>query len=905
MEENVASKQSSNRGRRNWRSRGRGGRYIHPASEEHDNAQPSLNFNWNETVVSQKGSSICGRRSWQPRGRNGIRYACKKHENVHMFQTSDSSTTATAESYPSSSHTADHNPASRPRWRGRGNGRPWRARSTNRSDSVPVEDETDCSSFRQVEHCSSSSSVASTTDASEDVDAHQNSNFFTVGTSIVINNCGKNARQRGQKRFMHGNRGHSRSRCPMRQQSDSAAFENNETECKVSGSTPFDGRTRDDLELGLVSSAEANEYVDDDVFKARNVLVTGRGKQRKLNTRAHGVHDHRRGPTRAGKFYGVLERKRMLVSQETDDAESLTSFLPVEVSVRDTEIEQESSPGFGQSGESCKNCKQKAASAYQESETANTASVSAAGSSENDAAVKTAVVDDVKPANVGKCGKNSASKPSVHVDENLLFWHLVNEHNGKCCINELKNQLNTSDNDDADNAIAIIRPLKRVKILVNESDKWKSVAFVFVKGLRMCLNVKAGCKRENCPFLHVCPDYVTGSCNHGYHCRFGHNVRIPCNELCLQNSGIPDSCSSESVLTIARSSNTIMCAGYNGVGQLHCHSPSQCIRLHACNHFFRGRCLVPNSECILGHELTSEHNVKLLTLYEVKHLLNNDKSRNALHRMILPVNSAAHTLTSGETICKTLQTVTTPRTDKPHISNFVAAFQLSVSTGVQMDEHEVKNTVIPSLVSDDGQVFAVSAIPTQSPSSHQAKQSVTLPRFVVGRDLTSKASSVAADTQLTKLGEDKRIGSFQSASTVQPKTAELTASIQSDDEVTGVKSYQLLSDKSESAQMSEAVTTTQPDAVQRFATRRSQSTKTLEFRADQCQMYIKHLCNESNECSVRHDLLPYLWRVQDAGKWVAFVNNVSIEEAFCNPDNSEYIATYQVHIYLDMYIIIA
>jgi len=75
-------------------------------------------------------------------------------------------------------------------------------------------------------------------------------------------------------------------------------------------------------------------------------------------------------------------------------------------------------------------------------------------------------------------------------------------------------------------------------------------------------------------------------------------------------------------------------------------------------------------------------------------------------------------------------------------------------------------------------------------------------------------------------------------------------------------------------------------------------TKKRGLRATQCQTYVKHLCNESNECTIRHDSLPYLWRVQDARKWVAFDDSVSIEKAFCSPDNSTCLASYKVRIFL-------
>lgn len=508
----------------------------------------------------------------------------------------------------------------------------------------------------------------------------------------------------------------------------------------------------------------------------------------------------------------------------------------------------------------------------------------------SDSAVKTPIASDMKQVDVDGHRKNSSFKSFTRtcIDENSLFWHLVNEHRGKCCIDELKNELNTND---ADNAIAILRQLKRIKILVNESDKWLSVAFVFLKGLRLCLHVKAGCRNKNCSFLHICPDYITESCLAGQQCCFGHNVRTPCNESCLQKCGIPNSCSSESILTIVRCSNPIICAGHNGVRESRCRNPVQCIRFHVCNYFFYDHCLIPNSKCILGHELRNEHNARLLHLYEVGHLLKDEKSKT-LHQMILPFNIARSvTHTSYENFRKSSQMIAAQQTSTPCTSDLVAVVSPNVRTGVkfQMAKREVKDAALPSVISDSHPSFTAPA--TEPSSIHQAKRPVTLNKFVISPDLTSKTNVVDED-------EDKHASCSSSVSTEQPNADDRTASRQSSEvEITEDSADLLVSIESDSHMESMQVSeTAQQNAVHRFATRRSQSTKTLELRPNQCQVYMKHLCNESNECSVRHDSLPYLWRVQDSGKWVAFDDSVCIEQAFCSPDNSTYATPYQVRI---------
>ena len=827
-------------------------------------------------VHGNRGRFSSRQMSWQSRGRGGrynrdIPSAHEEHDSVQMSGHADLSVNAAAES----SHTyhivttvshcstsllvSDNNAARRPWKRGRG------AKGTNRPDSV-----SDCSNAQQVEEdCSSLSHVSSTADVSE-LDSQQASNIRAGDTSrSTLTSCrGKNARQRGRGSFVHGNRGRLSSRRPAGKHIES---ENNETPpCQVD-SRPCESRLQDQIELESESNVETSEWVDDDegddVIKDRNVTVVSRGKQKNWNVRrAPGVRGNRRGCSRAGRFRDVLEREHMLISEPTLDTESVTSSASVETPVEEAVIEQATGPTCKRSHRRQKNVKLKAASCQKICVVGNNASDSAAANNENDSAVKTPVASDVKQT----CRKNSSSKPSSYIDENLLFWHLVNEHCGKCSLDELRNQLKT---DDAASAIDILRKLKRIKILVNESDKWMSVAFVFLKGLRVCLHVRAGCRNEKCSFLHVCHDHVTESCLAGQQCRFGHDARVPRNESCLQKCGIPADCSSESILAIARCSNLIVCAGYNEVGEPQCQNPVQCIRLHVCNSYFCDRCLIPNSKCVFGHELTSEHNARLLPLYEVKHLLTDDKLKT-LHQMVLSFNSssAARSLTdtSYEKMRKMSQMTTTERTNRP----FVAMVKPHARAGVPAD---MKDTVTLSHTSD-GQLFAVTA--TEPSSIHQTKKPVTLRKFVCGADLTSKTNSVPADN-IGQLATDEHKDCSSSVSTKPPNIDDLVASVHM-----------------KLTQLNETVAAMQPNAMPKCTSRCSQFTKTLAFNADQCQVYMKHLCNESNECTARHDSLPYLWHVQDAGTWVAFDDNVSIEEAFCNPDNSSYAVLYKVCIHL-------
>ena len=843
-------------------------RAIHSASKEPENVQMSHSTNLSVTAADVSSSTVTG---------------------VSIYHSSSSLTSGAQR-------------------RGRGNRRPWRARGFIRSVSVPIDCVSECSSTQQEEECSLPSYEASIADANEslDVNTHQAGIILSVVKSNVVSNRGRNARQHGRGRFMRGNRGRLNYRQPVGLHSDSVSCQNSKATSEVSDSTPFDpfdSKMHD--QLGA-SNAENEEYVDDDDDndndsdddddvkpKARNVPVTRRGNMTYRKVMAHRVRGNRRGYIRTGRIHDVLDGEDM--SQDSINAESVAHSTPIEALVREAVTGDETSPASKNIARCQKRFKRrmlKVASSQQVREIKNKTPVPGVAIGGTEAAVKTLVASDAKPADIMQHGENISSNSSTKMsaDDDSLFWHLVNHHHGKCCIDELRQQLNTFD---ADNAIAILRQSTRIKVLINESDKWKSVAFTFLKGLRMCLHAKVGCKKKNCSFLHVCPDYVTESCPRGEQCQFGHKIWTPANELCLQNCCIPKDCSSLSVLTIARSSNLIVCAGYNGVGGSLCHNPVQCVRVHVCNYFLCGHCLVSDSECDLGHQITSQHNARLLPLYEVQHLLKPDKLKT-LHAMILPFNIDAHahspTYMSSETISEALQMKATRRTNKPHISDFVAVTRpFGTRVQHQMVEHEMKDLPC-SLLSDE--MFATSAI--EPTNIYQSNPPVALRRFAPIPYLPSKADSVSS-----KLTEDKQNVCPGSVSTEELNTAEITASKQpSEVSITGDMVCQLFSDNDVPNVHLEVNETSPLNPVPRFASRRSQPAKTLEFSANQCQTYIKHLCNESNECSVRHDSLPYLWRVQNDGKWVAFEDSVAIEQAYCNPDNSTYTASFKVCIRL-------
>jgi len=727
----------------------------------------------------------------------------------------------------SPSLTRHQSAAERTFMRGRRNRRPYTG-GNSRPFSVEFASMSDCSSSQQVEDQQQwSANVASTDDCSEsvDVDVSQTHSIHASGVFTMASKHGRNTRQQRRGRFVHGTRRQNfMSRKSQNQQSNSLSCVYSDTECPVVGSDSAQIESRMHDQLETVSNAESGEWNDEesDVHNATNVLVTDRGKHKPRNSRPYRsrVCGNRRGHNRAREVFGSV---RASISNKTADEESEASYLPEEL---------EASSAHDYAGDS-------------------------------DEVVKTQAAGSEMKQVVNEPQKNSMCRPTI--DENSLFWHLVNKHDGQCCIDELRDNFSQLNTLDADEAIAILRVMRRVKVLVNDSDKWMSVVFVFLKGLRMCLSVRAGCRKKNCPYFHLCPDHITRSCHAGQHCRLNHDVRTSQNELCLQKCGIPDSCSSESVLTIARSSNLVICANHNGIGESQCRKPFQCVRFHVCNNFFRKRCLIPDSECSLGHELTSQHNARLLPLYEVQHLLEGDKLKT-LYQMLLPSNTDIFACSQA---------------------------RISREDKAQLKSAQCEPTGLVDLSPDSPSVPLLTSI-------HKSQRPFTLQlqRFDAGRGPVSKTSDVFASVPATKSARDE----CNSSSNILSAKCDLAASTQSSKHENADKKFsQPLSNESKldlkMAEMTKTVLTSRPVGMRRSSIRRSESARTLGFQANQCQSYVKHVCSVGSECSVRHGPLPYLWHVQDAGQWFEFDNNVSIELAFCDPNNTYVGATYQVCIY--------
>ncbi len=143
----------------------------------------------------------------------------------------------------------------------------------------------------------------------------------------------------------------------------------------------------------------------------------------------------------------------------------------------------------------------------------------------------------------------------------------------------------------------------------------KHAVTLHMPGLGICFGYlhKEGCKRENCERLHLCREFVADSCTRKA-CKYSHDIQQEHNALVLRRSPVVG-LSKQDQLRAIRKSSPKVCLKHNAASGC---SEVTCVRFHICADNVRRKCQA-GSECRAGHAMaTSEHNRKLLEMYDQK-----------------------------------------------------------------------------------------------------------------------------------------------------------------------------------------------------------------------------------------------------------------------------------------------
>ncbi|XP_077998732.1 uncharacterized protein LOC144451703 [Glandiceps talaboti] len=137
----------------------------------------------------------------------------------------------------------------------------------------------------------------------------------------------------------------------------------------------------------------------------------------------------------------------------------------------------------------------------------------------------------------------------------------------------------------------------------------------FLAGLLVCYlyNAGRGCDVSDCGKLHVCREFVSGTCLYHPNCKFSHRFHTKANKKVLSKAKLGE-ISEENIKSIVKNSLPKMCYNYN-VHQ--CHHSDQCpfSKLHLCQKYIKGSCMTEN--CDLSHSIHDSQNQKVFSSYHI------------------------------------------------------------------------------------------------------------------------------------------------------------------------------------------------------------------------------------------------------------------------------------------------
>ena len=207
----------------------------------------------------------------------------------------------------------------------------------------------------------------------------------------------------------------------------------------------------------------------------------------------------------------------------------------------------------------------------------------------------------------------------IKIDEKKIFLVLLQQFQGKSSLAEIMEYLRTDyQGVSLDKVVEWYKAQKHMKIFEHKEDPKQSVVTAYMKSLKLCLN--RNCKSPSCGALHICRQFIFGSCMETK-CKFDHDFRSSHNNRVLERNGLGEEYyNDEAVKNLLYHSRLKCCAEYCQNMTCEAEGLGTCPDIHVCPRFIQGKCMFPDSECTRGHDLMSDKCMKTLTQYEIDHL---------------------------------------------------------------------------------------------------------------------------------------------------------------------------------------------------------------------------------------------------------------------------------------------
>ena len=185
------------------------------------------------------------------------------------------------------------------------------------------------------------------------------------------------------------------------------------------------------------------------------------------------------------------------------------------------------------------------------------------------------------------------------------------------------------------------------RFLITEDSKGKiKQVHAFSAQARLCLDYSNNgkCNNQECTYLHMCPDYITDSCNSGVTCQLNHQFHNQRDKPLLSRIKL-DQFTDLQLQMLVLSSTPQICVKYNnGV----CKRGDSCTKIHMCRGYLR-KCCGGEYECGLDHERAMDTDQTQAVL---KRLMLDNVGKHDLLKMILDDKVAIDLLGEDNTKCK-------------------------------------------------------------------------------------------------------------------------------------------------------------------------------------------------------------------------------------------------------------
>ena len=153
-------------------------------------------------------------------------------------------------------------------------------------------------------------------------------------------------------------------------------------------------------------------------------------------------------------------------------------------------------------------------------------------------------------------------------------------------------------------------------------EKNGQVKFVSVnnKEARTCFKYRKHntdrCENDECPFFHICKDFVAGSCPWDSSCHFNHSFHSKGNAKVCALAGL-QTFTDRDIRTIVFRSTPVVCNAFNKGG-----CQDDCPDLHVCSKYVRSDC--SDGDCKFGHKIKGpEHNLWILETFHMQKIAEN------------------------------------------------------------------------------------------------------------------------------------------------------------------------------------------------------------------------------------------------------------------------------------------